>query len=84
MFDYNITLLPVEFPGKFIFEIDKLLLGQGSYVASVGIFKHFAKGNYEAESYHVLYRSIHFQIIQPINSSLDKGICVQPFRCKVE
>lgn len=79
---YNIPLLPQK--GTFTFTIDKLFLGKGVYIASVGIFKHLARGNYEAESYHVIDRSIHFEIVQPIDDALEKGVCVQPFAVSVK
>ena len=44
--------------GKFIFKIDKLLLGKGSYVASVGIFNGLLMSGAESESYCVIDRSI--------------------------
>lgn len=65
--------------GCFQFKIDKLFLGKGSYIASVGIFNGLSSYDVEAESYHVIDRSIHFEIRQAITDTIDRGICLQPF-----
>lgn len=65
--------------GIFVFSIKQLFLGKGSYVASAAIFKKSSYIGVEAESYHVLDRSIHFQVVQAINDNVEKGLCVQPF-----
>lgn len=75
---YEKSKLPKK--GNFRFIVDKLLIGKGSYVASVAIFKNISKGNIEAESYHVIDKSIHFEIRQSIMDNIDRGFCVQPFK----
>lgn len=65
--------------GTFRFSVKKLLLGKGSYVASVAIFKKSSGNGDEPDSYHVLDRSIHFQVVQSIGDNVEKGLCVQPF-----
>jgi lipopolysaccharide transport system ATP-binding protein len=69
--------------GKVIFSIDKLVLGKDAYVASAAIFKFLRSDGMEPESYHVLDRCIHFQILQDIEDSYDLGLCVQPFEAKL-
>lgn len=64
--------------GSFVFVIDKLLIGRGSFVASAGIFNTL--DGFEPESYHVIDRSIHFEINQPVNDQVERGICLQPFK----
>lgn len=75
----------VEGSGKIIFHSDQLLLGTGSYVASAAIFKSFPKKNIEPDSYHVLDRCIHFQVInQDDLESIDYGLCRQPIEFKIQ
>jgi hypothetical protein len=65
--------------GQVTFTVDRLLLGQGAYVASVGIFRSLRVDGHEDFSYHVLDRIIHFQIIQPLDDVQDRGLCRQPY-----
>jgi lipopolysaccharide transport system ATP-binding protein len=75
----------VEGSGKIIFHSDQLLLGTGSYIASAAIFKSFPKKNLEPDSYHVLDRCIHFQVInQEGLESIDYGLCRQPIEFKIQ
>ena len=64
---------------------DKLIIGKGSYVASVGIFKQKPEGKAETPAYHVWNRSVHFQVIEPDNiSNIDYGRCLQPYRVAIK
>ena len=65
--------------GKVTFSITNLLLGKGSYVASAAIFKHIRNDGIEADSYHVLDRRFHFQLIPREEMSVDPGLCHQPY-----
>ncbi|MFT9849647.1 ABC transporter ATP-binding protein [Aneurinibacillus sp. REN35] len=69
--------------GTFVFSVEQLLLGKGSYVASVAIFKKSSNNGAEPESYHVLDRSIHFQVVQNITENVEKGLCIQPFKAGI-
>lgn len=69
--------------GAFRFEVDNLLLGRSHYVASVGIFKRLRPDGLESESYHVLDRCIHFEIVQKIEQPTDLGLCVHPFQAEL-
>lgn len=71
----------VELKGRgiFRFNIEKLLLGKGTYIASMGIFNGLSSLDIEAESYHVIDRSIHFEIKQKVGETIERGICLQPF-----
>ncbi|MBD2297078.1 ABC transporter ATP-binding protein [Nostoc sp. FACHB-190] len=65
--------------GKVVFQSESLLLGRGSYVASVALFKWRPQKGLEPESYHVLDRCIHFQIVNTDETDIvDYGICRQP------
>jgi len=70
--------------GTIIFEEESLILGKGSYVASAAIFKWYPSQNIEPEAYHVLDRCIHFQVVDPDETSpIDRGICRQPIKTKI-
>lgn len=70
--------------GCYRFQVDKLLLGKGSYVASVGIFNGLSSySGVESESYAVIDRSIFFEIRQPITDQIEKGICIQPYKGEI-
>ncbi|ATF15960.1 ABC transporter ATP-binding protein [Brevibacillus brevis X23] len=77
----GIATLPRK--GAFSFDVDELLIGRGKYVASAAIFKTLTKSGVEAESYHVLDRSIHFEIVQSLEDNIEKGLCLQPFGVKL-
>lgn len=66
--------------GVFRFHVDRLLLGKGLYIASVGIFNGISVFGEESESYCVIDRSVHFEIVQPLNQAVERGMCLQPFR----
>lgn len=69
----------IEGKGKVVFHGESLLLGRGSYVASVALFKWRPQKGLEPESYHVLDRCIHFQVINHDETDIvDYGICRQP------
>lgn len=69
--------------GKVIFRVDKLLMGRGAYVASAAIFKYLRSDGLESESYHVIDRSIHFQIHQSLKDAHDLGLFIQPFQAEL-
>lgn len=70
--------------GRVVFDLGVLGLGRGSYVASVAIFKRLRQDGLEPEGYHVLDRCIHFQVVQPVDAVYEWGLCVQPFRARLE
>ncbi|MHB1418867.1 MAG: ABC transporter ATP-binding protein [Bacillota bacterium] len=61
-----------------------LLLGKGSYVASVGLFKYcnFMDAN-ENPSYHVIDRGIYFKIVQPDDIIKDLGLIIHPAQWRI-
>lgn len=69
--------------GTVSFQVEKLLLGRGAYVASVAIFKELRTDGTEGASYHVLDRCIHFQILTELDNNIDWGICLQPFTASI-
>lgn len=70
--------------GRITFSVDRLVMGRAAYVASAAIFKHLRTDGHESESYHVLDRCIHFQIIQEIGDVVERGLCLQPFEACIE
>ena len=81
---YGRTATVIKHNGRFVFYIDDLLLGRGSYVASAAIFKRLSKDGIESESYHVLDRCIHFQIVQGLGDNIERGLCLQPFKVELQ
>lgn len=71
--------------GRVVFRSGRLLLGNGAYVASVAIFAEYPGRGVEPPAYHVLDRTIHFQVV-PANpgESVDLGICRQPIEAVIE
>ena len=82
--DYHQTSLIGR--GQVVFQVNKLLLGKGSYVCSIGIFTDVPRGGVEAESYHVIDRSIFFDIAQIPGDDVEKGLCMQDYsiQCVME
>jgi lipopolysaccharide transport system ATP-binding protein len=70
----------IDGQGSICFELDNLMLGRGSYIASAAIFKELRPDGIEAESYHLLDRCLHFQINQPFEDRYERGLCQQPYR----
>ncbi|MBN1866081.1 ABC transporter ATP-binding protein [Candidatus Sumerlaeota bacterium] len=70
--------------GRATFRIDRLVLGKSAYVASAAIFKFLRPDGREPESYHVLDRCIHFQVVQGVEHVYEKGLCVQPFEAEID
>lgn len=71
--------------GEGIVEViyDPLLLGKGSYVVSIGIFKYCnLKDPSENPAYCVWDRAIHFQVNQPENIYKELGLIVHPVKWK--
>jgi lipopolysaccharide transport system ATP-binding protein len=69
--------------GRAIFRLSCLHLGRSAYVASAAIFKHQRTDGLEAESYHVLDRCIHFQVLQSEQDTMPRGLCLQPFEAEL-
>jgi lipopolysaccharide transport system ATP-binding protein len=69
--------------GRFVFSVENLQIGQGAYIASAAIFKYLNSDGHEAESYHLLDRSIHFQIVQRIGDWIERGLCIQTFHSEI-
>jgi lipopolysaccharide transport system ATP-binding protein len=65
------------------FDVSNLVMGRASCVGSAAIFKYLRPDGYEAESYHVLDRCIHFQIIQRMEDAIERGLCMQPFEATI-
>lgn len=65
------------------FDVSNLVIGRASCVGSAAIFKYLRLDGYEAESYHVLDRCIHFQIAQRIEDAIERGLCMQPFEATI-
>lgn len=65
--------------GRLTFRVEHLVMGRAACVGSAAIFKYLTPDGREADSYHVLDRCIHFQIVQPVEQGLERGLCVQPF-----
>lgn len=65
--------------GTVTFKSPQLLLGRGSYVASVGVFQSRPQRGLEPPAYHVLDRSVHLRVVDPdVCELIDYGICRQP------
>jgi lipopolysaccharide transport system ATP-binding protein len=69
--------------GTVTFHVEQLALGRSAYVASVAIFKFLRADGREPESYHVLDRAIHFQVLQDLGVAYEMGLCVQPVRAEL-
>jgi len=65
------------------FAVSNLVMGRASCVGSAAIFKYLRSDGYEAESYHVLDRCIHFQIVQRMEDAIERGLCMQPFEATI-
>ena len=65
--------------GKVVYKINDLLLGKGNYIVSVGIFTKKPEIEEEADSYHVIDKSIYFEIKKPFGDTLERGLCLQPY-----
>ncbi len=78
---YELVKMPAK--GSFVFSLKTLLLGRGSYVASAAIFKKLPVNGLEVESYHVLDRCIHFEVLQSVGDDIEKGLCLQPFEVEL-
>jgi ABC-type polysaccharide/polyol phosphate transport system ATPase subunit len=64
--------------GTVAFRSNRLLLGHGQYVASIGIFRHKPERGVEPPAFHVLDRCVHFQVtnVDP-TEAVQYGICRQ-------
>ena len=73
----------VQGRGRVVFHLASLHLGRSAYVASAGIFKRRRHDGVEAESYHVLDRCIHFQVLQGAADTVPQGLCLQPVEAEI-
>ncbi len=64
--------------------IDTLHLGRGAYIASAAIFNNLRHDGIEPESYHMLDRCIHFQVVQPPDEPYELGLCLQHFEATLD
>jgi lipopolysaccharide transport system ATP-binding protein len=69
--------------GRVTFHVDRLAMGRSAYVASAAIFKFLRSDGQEPQSYHVIDRAVHFQILQDLETSYEMGLCVQPARAEL-
>ena len=76
--------VPIYGKGKVYFHVERLMLGRSAYVASAAIYKNLRKDGQESKSYHVLDRCIHFEVLQDIEDKYEYGLCVQPFKAKID
>lgn len=77
--------LDVDSPTQRIrFHVDQLQVGRGAYVASVAAFKTMPNGIVEPEALHCLDRAVHFQVVQPVETTYDLGLCVQTPQLSVD
>ena len=74
----------IERSGRVLFDLDTLHLGRSAYVASAAIFKRLRTDGVEPESYHVLDRCIHFEVLQQDGAAVHRGLCHQPYRASIE
>ncbi len=74
----------IEGEGRVVFEVSELLLGRAAYVASAAIFKYLRADGLEPAGYHVLDRCVHFQVLQPVGDTIERGLCLQPFEVTLE
>lgn len=72
----------MEGRGTVRFRVDRLLLGRSAYVASAAIFKYLRRDGAESEAFHVLDRCLHFQVLQPMEDTVERGLCLQPFQAE--
>jgi ABC-type polysaccharide/polyol phosphate transport system ATPase subunit len=64
--------------GRMLFRSERLVLGKGCYVASVGIFASKPQRGIEPPAYHVLDRAVHFQVVNADpGDGVDHGLCRQ-------
>lgn len=70
--------------GQVTFEVTHAVMGKAAYVASAAIFKYLNEQGHGTESYHVLDRCVHFQIVGPPYEPVERGLCLQPFHAVFE
>jgi len=63
--------------GTFRFEIARLHLGTGAYIASVAIFKERPRAGVEPPAYQLIDRKIEFSVYSPEIEDIATGVCVQ-------
>ncbi len=70
--------------GQVTFEVRDAVMGKAAYVASAAIFKYLNEQGHGTESYHVLDRCVHFQVVGPPHEPVERGLCLQPFNAVFE
>jgi len=70
--------------GRVTFEVTQAVLGKAAYVASAAIFKYLNEQGHGTESYHVLDRCVHFQVVGSLHEPEERGLCLQPFNAVFE
>jgi lipopolysaccharide transport system ATP-binding protein len=70
--------------GQVTFEVTQGVMGKSAYVASAAIFKYLNEQGHGTESYHVLDRCVHFQVVGALHEPAERGLCLQPFNVVFE
>jgi lipopolysaccharide transport system ATP-binding protein len=70
--------------GRVTFEVTQAVMGKSAYVASAAIFKYLNEQGHGTESYHVLDRCVHFQVVGSLYEPAERGLCLQPFHAVLE
>ncbi|MPN59226.1 hypothetical protein SDC9_206947 [bioreactor metagenome] len=71
--------------GSIILELNPLLLGKGTYVCSVAIFKYLSlSDSVEPDAYQLHDRMYEFRVEQPTGVNVGLGICVHPVKWRSE
>jgi len=70
--------------GRVTFEVTPAVMGKAAYVASAAIFKYLNERGHGTESYHMLDRCVHFQIVGSLQEPVERGLCLQPFNAVFE
>lgn len=70
--------------GRVTFEVTQAVMGKAAYVASAAIFKYLNEQGHGTESYHVLDRCVHFQVVGSLHEPAERGLCLQPFNAVFE
>lgn len=71
--------------GSIILELNPLLLGKGTYVCSVAIFKDLSlSDSVEPDAYQLHDRMYEFRVEQPTGVNVGLGICVHPVKWRSE
>lgn len=74
-----------EGKGTLSFVVPFLQLGQGSYVGSFGIHQRLRRRGQgdEVEDLHIIDRGVLFEVRQPLEDNVERGICLQTYTVDV-